>query len=51
MVEATGAGQGACDDGWSTGITADSSSVDEFESLNSVRFNSEKPLICGWNSV
>ena len=51
MDEATGAGQGACDDGWSTGITADSSSVDGFESLNSVRFEAEKPLICGWNSV
>ena len=26
MVEASGAGQCACDEGWSTGITADSSS-------------------------
>jgi len=51
MVEALGAGQGASDEGWSTGITADSSSVDEFQSPNSARFDCDNALNLGWNSV
>ena len=48
-LEATGGGQGACDAGGSNGITAASSSVDEFQSLDSGRFARDKP--CSWVGI